>query len=112
MPPSPSPRRSPSRESFHKRVNSFGNALPAKPKDDELTLFTDMQNIERENFLLEPSEDFDESICKAHKYPTPPLYNSVVSFYFCDPTPLLKLRCYCYLLILIFNFLIPVYQQN
>ena len=42
--------------------------LPAKSKDDELTLFKDMQKHERDNFLLEPAEDFDESICKAHKY--------------------------------------------
>ncbi|KAF0888681.1 hypothetical protein E2562_016478 [Oryza meyeriana var. granulata] len=69
MPPSPSTRRSPSRETFLKRVNSFGNALPAKPKDDELTLFADMQKIENENFLLESSEDFDESISKLSYFP-------------------------------------------
>jgi hypothetical protein len=84
MPPSPSRRRSPSNETSHKRVNSFGNALPAKAKDDDLTLFTDMQKTEIENFLLEPSEDFDESICNAHRCP-PPLYShlcciSVISF--------------------------------
>lgn len=81
MPHSPSRRRSPSRESAHRRVNDFGNALPAKPKDDELTLFADMQKTEIENFLLEPSEDFDESICNAHRYP-PPLYNNMVLFLF------------------------------
>ncbi|KAM0822042.1 hypothetical protein ACQ4PT_071765 [Festuca glaucescens] len=69
MPPSPSRRRSPSRETSHKRVNSFGNALPAKPKDDDLTLFADMQKTEIENFLLEPSEDFDESISKLSFFP-------------------------------------------
>ncbi|KAL6641691.1 hypothetical protein ACP70R_019872 [Stipagrostis hirtigluma subsp. patula] len=71
MPPSPSPRRSPSpaRETYHKRTNSFGSALLAKPKDDELTLFSDMQKVERENFLLEPSEDFDESIAKLSYFP-------------------------------------------
>ena len=81
MPPSPSRRRSPSRETSHKRVNSFGNALPAKPKDDELTLFADMQKTEIGNFLLEPSEDFDESICNAQTYP-PPLYSRVLSILF------------------------------
>ncbi|XP_006663927.1 uncharacterized protein LOC102712212 isoform X2 [Oryza brachyantha] len=69
MPPSPSTRRSPSRETFMKRTNSFGNSLPAKPKDDELTLFADMQKIENDNFLLEPSEDFDESISKLSYFP-------------------------------------------
>jgi len=69
MPPSPSRRRSPSRETSHKRINSFGNALPAKPKDDELTLFADMQKTDIENFLLEPSEDFDESISKLSFFP-------------------------------------------
>ncbi|PUZ63379.1 hypothetical protein GQ55_3G063100 [Panicum hallii var. hallii] len=66
MPPSPSPRRSrsPARETYHKRANSFGSVLPAKQKDDELPLFSDMQKVERENFLLEPSEDFDDSIAK------------------------------------------------
>ncbi|TVU51547.1 hypothetical protein EJB05_02982 [Eragrostis curvula] len=63
MPPSPSPRRSP-KETFHKRGHSFGGILPAKPKDDELLLFTDMQKHERDGFLLEPAEDFDESISK------------------------------------------------
>ncbi|XP_062202765.1 uncharacterized protein LOC133905072 isoform X2 [Phragmites australis] len=65
----PSPRRSPARETYHKRANSFGSVLPAKPKDDELSLFSDMQKVERENFLLEPSEDFDESIAKLSYFP-------------------------------------------
>ncbi|KAG8051037.1 hypothetical protein GUJ93_ZPchr0009g814 [Zizania palustris] len=69
MPPSPSPRRSPSTETFLKRVNSFGNVMPAKPKDDELTLFANMHRIENDNFLLEPSEDFDESISKLNYFP-------------------------------------------
>ncbi|RLM98929.1 uncharacterized protein C2845_PM06G11270 [Panicum miliaceum] len=63
MPPSPSPRRS-LKEFSHRRGHSFGSILPAKPKDDELILFTDMQKHERDNFLLEPAEDFDESISK------------------------------------------------
>ncbi|XP_066355323.1 probable GPI-anchored adhesin-like protein PGA55 isoform X1 [Miscanthus floridulus] len=69
MPPSPSLRRSrsPARETYHKRTNSFGNVLPVKSKDDELALFSDMQKIETENFLLEPSEDFDDSIGNASK---------------------------------------------
>ncbi|CAN6344772.1 unnamed protein product [Urochloa humidicola] len=63
MPPSPSPRRS-LKEFSHEREHSFGSILPAKSKDDELRLFTDMQKHERDNFLLEPAEDFDETISK------------------------------------------------
>ncbi|GJN13462.1 hypothetical protein PR202_gb00169 [Eleusine coracana subsp. coracana] len=62
MPASPSSRRSPAQDTYHKRTNSFGSVLPTKPQDDELMLFSDMQKVERENFLLEPSEDFNESI--------------------------------------------------
>nr|CAB3463419.1 unnamed protein product [Digitaria exilis] len=69
MPPSPSPRRlrSPAQETYHKRANSFGSVVPAKQKDDELPLFSDMQKVERENFLLEASEDFDDSIATSQK---------------------------------------------
>ncbi|KAL6905862.1 hypothetical protein ACP4OV_003463 [Aristida adscensionis] len=63
MPPSPSIWRSP-KEISHRRGHSFGSILPAKSMDDELLLFTDMQKHERDNFLLEPAEDFDESISK------------------------------------------------
>ncbi|KAJ1265299.1 hypothetical protein BS78_08G067300 [Paspalum vaginatum] len=63
MPPSPSPRRS-LKEISHKRGHSFGSILPGKSKDDELTLFTDMQKHEKDNFLLGPAEDFDASISK------------------------------------------------
>lgn len=63
MPPSPSPRRS-LKEVCHARGHSFVSILPAKSKDDELTLFKDMQKYERDNFLLEATEDFDESISK------------------------------------------------
>ncbi|KAF8769071.1 hypothetical protein HU200_006962 [Digitaria exilis] len=71
MPPSPSPRRSrsPAQETYHKRANSFGSVVPAKQKDDELPLFSDMQKVERENFLLEGSEDFDDSIAKLSYFP-------------------------------------------
>ncbi|XP_066359891.1 uncharacterized protein [Miscanthus floridulus] len=60
---SPSPRRS-LKEISHTRGHSFVSILPAKSKDDELTLFKDMQKHERDNFLLEPGQDFDESISK------------------------------------------------
>ncbi|OEL35868.1 hypothetical protein BAE44_0003114, partial [Dichanthelium oligosanthes] len=63
MPPSPSPRRFLKEISDEKR-HSFGSILPAKSKDDELTLFTDMQKHDRDNVLLEPAEDFYKSISK------------------------------------------------
>ena len=101
MPPSPSLRRSrsPARETYHKRTNSFGNVLPAKSKDDELTLFSDMQKVETENFLLEPSEDFDDSIgnaCKFHLRPS--LYSPIVLFFFW--------------LLTIFKLFLSIHQQN
>ncbi|CAL9100011.1 unnamed protein product [Musa textilis] len=66
MPPSPSPRRSLAREprveDSHKRGHSFEGRIPLKVKDDDLALFSEMQNHERDNFLLHASDDFDESI--------------------------------------------------
>lgn len=93
MPPSPSLRRSrsPARETYHKRASSFGSVLPAKQKDDELPLFSDMQKVERENFLLEPSEDFDDSIGNAYECHSPlPLYS-----------PIVLLICFCSLTFLV-----------
>jgi hypothetical protein len=93
MPPSPSPRtsRSPAQETYQKRTNSFRNVLPAKSKDDELALFSDMQKVETDNFLLEPSVDFDDSMSNACKFHLPSsLYSpsffvtyhfKVISFY-------------------------------
>ncbi|KAG8093346.1 hypothetical protein GUJ93_ZPchr0012g19418 [Zizania palustris] len=69
MPPSPSLRRSPAKEISHKRGHSFGSTVPAKSKDDELTLFSDMQKNERESFLLESSDNFDETISKLSYFP-------------------------------------------
>ncbi|XP_074589751.1 LOW QUALITY PROTEIN: uncharacterized protein LOC141845588 [Curcuma longa] len=69
MPSSPSPRRSPAREikveSAHKRGgHSLGARYPLKAKDDDLLLFNEVQNCERDNSLLHSSDDFDESISK------------------------------------------------
>ncbi|KAL5205356.1 hypothetical protein ABZP36_033565 [Zizania latifolia] len=69
MPPSPSLGRSPSKEISHKRGHSFGSSVPAKSKDDELALFSDMQKNERDNFLLESSDNFDETISKLSHFP-------------------------------------------
>lgn len=70
MPPSPSPRRSPAREprveNSHKRGHSFEGRIPLKVKDDDLALFSEMQNHERDKFLLHAYDDFDESICNEY----------------------------------------------
>ncbi|KAF0890003.1 hypothetical protein E2562_035043 [Oryza meyeriana var. granulata] len=68
MPPSPSLRRS-AKEISHRRGCSFGSAMLAKSKDDELTLFSDMQKNEKDNFLLESSDNFDETISKLSYFP-------------------------------------------
>lgn len=74
MPPSPSSRRFPVREirteGFHTRGRSLESKFPLRAKDDDLVLFNEMQNRERDNFLLHSSDDFDDSICNAS---TPPL---------------------------------------
>lgn len=100
MPLSPSPRRSrsPAWETYHKRNNSFGNVLPVKSKDDELALFSDMQKVETENFLLEPSEDFDDSIGSACKFHLPPFPYSLIVLYIFFVT--------------IFNLFLSIHQQN
>ncbi|ONK57969.1 uncharacterized protein A4U43_C09F6290 [Asparagus officinalis] len=68
MPPSPSLRCSPGRErrmeNTHKRGRSFEIGLTLKAKDDDLALFSDMQNKEREGFLLHTTDDFDDSLSK------------------------------------------------
>ncbi|KAG1330833.1 hypothetical protein COCNU_02G008010 [Cocos nucifera] len=51
-------------ENAHKRARSFESGLPLKNKDDDLALFKDMQNRERDNFLLHTSYDFEDSISK------------------------------------------------
>ncbi|XP_078157567.1 RUN/FYVE domain protein [Carex rostrata] len=68
MPPSPSLRASPGRErtkEAHKRGRSLEHTLTYRAKDDDLLLFADIQNGEKEKecFLLQ-SDDFDESLNK------------------------------------------------
>ncbi|GAB4829323.1 hypothetical protein Ancab_018993 [Ancistrocladus abbreviatus] len=63
MPPSPSLRRSPVREprtDSHKRGRSLENGLSFKEKDEDLALFNEMQSRERENFLLQSTDDFED----------------------------------------------------
>ncbi|WCJ38689.1 hypothetical protein M5689_019732 [Euphorbia peplus] len=64
MPPSPALRYSPSREhraENHKRGRSFEGTLLLREKDDDLALFNEMQSKERETFLLESSEDLEDT---------------------------------------------------
>ncbi|XP_042436690.1 uncharacterized protein LOC122022693 [Zingiber officinale] len=69
MPSSPLSRRSPARElkvesaCAQRRGHVLGTGYPLKAKDDDLLLFNEVQNRERDNSLLH-SDDFDESISK------------------------------------------------
>lgn len=66
MPPSPALRYSPGREmraSNHKRGRSLESGLLFKEKDDDLALFNEMQTKEKESFLLQSSDDMDDTLC-------------------------------------------------
>lgn len=73
MPPSPSLRRSPSMEpraDSHKRGCSLESGLSFKEKDDDLALFNEMQSREEDNFLLRPTDDFEDVFSsKAKPFP-------------------------------------------
>ncbi|XP_043725218.1 uncharacterized protein LOC122671836 isoform X2 [Telopea speciosissima] len=63
MPP-PALKCSPGRElrsDNHKREHSLESGLLLQEKDDDLALFNEMQTRERENFLLDMSNDIDDS---------------------------------------------------
>ncbi|KAI0492777.1 hypothetical protein KFK09_027053 [Dendrobium nobile] len=68
MPPLPALRFSPGRERMtensHKRGQSFESGLTLKAKDDDLVLFNEVQNQERDNFLLHTTDDFEDSLSK------------------------------------------------
>ncbi|BAT74330.1 hypothetical protein LR48_Vigan01g094000 [Vigna angularis] len=64
MPPSPAFRYSPGREprsDSHKRGRSLESGLHLREKDDDLALFSEMQSREKESFLLQPSDDLEDS---------------------------------------------------
>lgn len=66
MPPSPALRYSPGREmraSNHKRGRSLESGLLFREKDDDLALFNEMQTKEKENFLLQSSDDIEDTFC-------------------------------------------------
>ncbi|KAL8269117.1 hypothetical protein R6Q59_002915 [Mikania micrantha] len=71
MPPSPVTRRSPGRElraDNHKRGRSFESGIPLKQKDDDLALFNDVQNRERDTFLLQANDDFEDIFTNKLRY--------------------------------------------
>ncbi|KAB2041851.1 hypothetical protein ES319_D02G176100v1 [Gossypium barbadense] len=71
MPPSPALRYSPGRElrgENHKRWRSLESGLNVQEKDDDLALFNEMQSKERENFLLQSSDDAEDSFSTKLKY--------------------------------------------
>ena len=64
MPASPAMRFSPGREQRadnHKRGRSLGNGVIFKEIDDDLALFNEVQSRERDNFLLQSNDDFDDT---------------------------------------------------
>ncbi|KAL3577915.1 hypothetical protein D5086_019419 [Populus alba] len=71
MPPSPALRYSPGREpraENHKRGRSLEGGLLFKEKDEDLALFNEMQSRERENFLLQSADDFEDSFSTKLRY--------------------------------------------
>lgn len=66
MPPSPATRCSPRRESRadnHKRGRSLESGILLRDKDDDLALFNEVQSRERDNFLLQSNDDFEDTFC-------------------------------------------------
>lgn len=65
MPPSPVMRVSPGRElkaENHKRGRSLESRVPYREKegDLDLALFNEVQNKEKESFLLQSNDNFDD----------------------------------------------------
>lgn len=55
-------------ENSHKRGRSFDSGLTFKNKDDDLVMFNEMQNQEKESFLLHTADDFEDSISKLRHF--------------------------------------------
>ncbi|QCE13114.1 hypothetical protein DEO72_LG11g107 [Vigna unguiculata] len=71
MPPSPALRFSPGREpraDGHKRGRSLESGLLLREKDDDLTLFNEMQSKEKESFLLQLTDDLEDSFSTKLKH--------------------------------------------
>jgi len=51
----------------HRRGRSleYGPSFKAREKDDDLALFNEMQSRESDNFLLQPTDDFEDLLSKS-----------------------------------------------
>lgn len=70
MPPSPALRCSPGRElpgNKHRRGHSIEYGILFRDKDEDLTLFNELQDKERDDFLLHSSDDLEDVFCKSIK---------------------------------------------
>ncbi|KAM7487178.1 hypothetical protein LguiB_024662 [Lonicera macranthoides] len=71
MPPSPATRCSPRRESRadnHKRGRSLESGILLRDKDDDLALFNEVQSREKDNFLLQSNDDFEDTFSTKLRY--------------------------------------------
>ncbi|XP_060214141.1 uncharacterized protein LOC132641245 isoform X1 [Lycium barbarum] len=71
MPPSPAIRCSPGRElktENHNRGRSLESGIHLKEKDDDLALFNEVQTSEKDNFLLQPNDDFEDLFSTKLRY--------------------------------------------
>lgn len=71
MPPTPSSRFSPGKElrgDNHKRGRSLEGERFYREKDDNLTLFNEMETMEKDNFLLHSNDDFEDILSSKMRY--------------------------------------------
>ncbi|XP_071925968.1 uncharacterized protein [Coffea arabica] len=71
MPPSPAVRCSPGRElraENHKRGRSLESGILFRQRDDDLALFNEVQSRERDNFLLQSNDDFEDLFSNKLRY--------------------------------------------
>ncbi|XAR64432.1 hypothetical protein NMG60_11024767 [Bertholletia excelsa] len=71
MPPSPALRCSPGRElrrDSHKRGRSLEGGILFREKKDDLALFNEMKTRERDDFLLQSNDDFEDIFATKLKY--------------------------------------------
>ncbi|KAK3040801.1 hypothetical protein RJ639_029145 [Escallonia herrerae] len=71
MPPSPAMRCSPGRElraENHKRGRSLESGLLLREKDEDLALFNEVQSREKDNFLLQSHDDFEDTFSTKLRY--------------------------------------------
>lgn len=70
MPPSPALRCSPGKElpgKKHRRGHSieYGTLFRDKDEEEDLALFSELQEKERDDFLLQSSDDLEDAFCKS-----------------------------------------------